>query len=371
MRISKSENVDVLREIALLLVMTSHFWEMISKSKTPKDPILRSFFGMSGTAGVTLFFLISGFGIYISLSNMEKNGGISWKCFLRRRMIRILPEYYIALAGSLVILIGVGRGDEISVGSIVTHLLLIHNLFPAYAMSISVPLWAMGVIVHFYLLAIPLYYGVKKSPFLTLLLSIVVSVGFQTLLIKAYPPEQGPPLLLFWEKRQLLLSVVDHFVPGMAAAHIFLKNDEQKLSPRLAGLLFIALLIAVLFVTRFGWKKMTYLKVPLYPSAYALLLAALLFVILYIRVPEGFFLHRALRFLSKGEYAAYLWHYSLGLVWTALFSDVLVKPAFLVRLLLYIIYVASALLIGWVSLGIIGPVVNRWKEKCTGDGYEI
>lgn len=53
---------------------------------------------MSGTTGVTLFYVISGFLItYLAMREIEKTQGFSIKSFVLRRSVRIFPLYYLVL----------------------------------------------------------------------------------------------------------------------------------------------------------------------------------------------------------------------------------------------------------------------------------
>jgi peptidoglycan/LPS O-acetylase OafA/YrhL len=57
-----------------------------------------------GAAGVTLFFVISGYGIAASADGIRRRGGTSGE-FLRRRFWRIYPPYWFALAGYVAVVV--------------------------------------------------------------------------------------------------------------------------------------------------------------------------------------------------------------------------------------------------------------------------
>ena len=53
--------------------------------------------------GVTLFFLLSGYGIYLSLSSSEARGCLpGWRAFMKKRCIRIMPQYYVCITVLLI-----------------------------------------------------------------------------------------------------------------------------------------------------------------------------------------------------------------------------------------------------------------------------
>ncbi len=93
--------------------------------------------------------------------------------YISRRARRILPPYYAALFGSLLLL---GAVPELSipsgtiwdesfpafgVGPVATHVLLIHNLFPAWVYKINGPLWSVAtewqIYFFFPLLLLPVW----------------------------------------------------------------------------------------------------------------------------------------------------------------------------------------------------------------------
>ena len=82
------KELDGLRAIAILGVFSCHF----TRQYTPAF----DFMGL-GWAGVDLFFAISGFlitGILIDLQDKER----PYRIFYGRRILRIFPPYYLALA---------------------------------------------------------------------------------------------------------------------------------------------------------------------------------------------------------------------------------------------------------------------------------
>lgn len=93
MKITTFRGVQALRGLAALSVMLFHFrWNLNEVSPRLGDEL----FGW-GATGVDLFFLISGF--VITLSAVRSTADISGSLlFLRKRIVRILPAYYIILA---------------------------------------------------------------------------------------------------------------------------------------------------------------------------------------------------------------------------------------------------------------------------------
>jgi peptidoglycan/LPS O-acetylase OafA/YrhL len=117
--------------------------------------------------GVTIFFFLSGYLITTLLrKEADKYGTISFRKFYARRILRIWPPLYIAIAlGLLVTLTGIVPGD-LSVPGITTAVLQVSNYWQAFGGE-GIPkamrvLWSLGVEEHFYLLFPLLYVGLRR-----------------------------------------------------------------------------------------------------------------------------------------------------------------------------------------------------------------
>jgi peptidoglycan/LPS O-acetylase OafA/YrhL len=88
-------SLDGLRGIAILLVLAYHFASFGTNALTNPVAYALTYFGW---IGVDLFFVLSGFlitGILLDMRNVESR----WRTFYARRVLRILPLYYLFLAG--------------------------------------------------------------------------------------------------------------------------------------------------------------------------------------------------------------------------------------------------------------------------------
>ena len=84
--------LDMLRAIAILLVIPRHAWEIL------KWPSLKFFFGRYGWTGVDLFFVLSGFLIGGQIfQDVRREGRVSFRRFYVKRSFRILPSYLVVL----------------------------------------------------------------------------------------------------------------------------------------------------------------------------------------------------------------------------------------------------------------------------------
>jgi peptidoglycan/LPS O-acetylase OafA/YrhL len=116
-----------------------------------------------GGFGVSVFFLLSGFLITTLLrTEFARYRRISLSSFYLRRVLRILPPLYVALALAMV-LCRIGKGHPaIPLAGTLTQALQISNYYQIYAApAVTIPgtgvLWSLAVEEHFYLI-FPLLY---------------------------------------------------------------------------------------------------------------------------------------------------------------------------------------------------------------------
>lgn len=113
---------------AIMWIMMLHFTFITIK------PL--GFIAQYGFAGVDIFMLVSGFGLYFSLDNKGNIGS-----YIRRRLIRIFPTYY---------LIG-----------IVSSLIIFHDNIPTYLFRYStIGFWSNGIYWEWYIPSIVALYFV-------------------------------------------------------------------------------------------------------------------------------------------------------------------------------------------------------------------
>ena len=146
------DNINLLRAFAALSVLVYHVIELYPWKSFPVEGPLLWF--RIGWLGVDLFFVISGFVITLSASQLfEQHGDRFYKVYLRRRIARILPLYL--LTGFLFVLFcdpTILKNLGILLKNLIYHLLFIHNLDPGTHGAIDGPNWSVGVEMQFYLL---------------------------------------------------------------------------------------------------------------------------------------------------------------------------------------------------------------------------
>lgn len=154
--------LDGLRAVAALFVVMHHMyiqvWNIFAHRHPVGilEPLLK--WTIYGHFSVTMFIVLSGFVIMMPIARGDgkiRGGAV---VFLRRRAKRILPPYYYALLFSLLMLALIRKIEgsvpvfAVSMPSLITHLLLIHNLSPSTIGDINGALWFIAVQVQLYLL---------------------------------------------------------------------------------------------------------------------------------------------------------------------------------------------------------------------------
>lgn len=167
--------IDTLRFIAVLLVLIEHFATAIG------ERIHAGFFG------VTFFFVISGFLITNILLNSDRSLRRSLKLFFGRRVLRIVPVYY------LLILVLYIAGYEYVRLYLWSYLLFVYNYASVYysiPLNFTSHLWTIAVEEQFYLLWPFIVLPLRGSQRVLALLSlIIIAVCGAQILYHVFPSQ--------------------------------------------------------------------------------------------------------------------------------------------------------------------------------------
>lgn len=134
----KLELVDFLRGGAIFTIALMH---LVAGSLTGTLNKMAAF----GGAGVHVFILVSGFGLYLSFLKRP----LSYRDFLKRRFSKVYWPYAIAVVGWVLWYWALGDGILWKEG--ISHLLLYKMFVPDLDVSLCYPYWFISCILQFYL----------------------------------------------------------------------------------------------------------------------------------------------------------------------------------------------------------------------------
>jgi peptidoglycan/LPS O-acetylase OafA/YrhL len=143
------QRLDVLRAVAILLVVLFHFNITLADVAAGRESKILGEIFTFGSSGVPLFFVISGFCIHLSFLKDPRQ---SVRGFYWRRFCRIYPPYFMSLVVFSLLAAFKIRGS-INLKQFLIHALLVHNFFPAANFyAINSAYWSLAVEFQFYLL---------------------------------------------------------------------------------------------------------------------------------------------------------------------------------------------------------------------------
>lgn len=328
--------LDGLRALAALSIVLFHALHQSNFQAAPVSHVLGNIFWYLPT-GVHLFFVLSGFLLFLPfaramLCGRPLPGTVQ---FYQRRALRILPAYLVALA-VLVWLSATDHAIPLSGWAVLTHLLMIHDMFPAFNREFEGPFWTLAVEVQFYLLlpalaaALAWMMRSSRSPRrlisgILILVALALALrGVDIAITSSLPATTNDGfarmfVLLTMGTQGKYLEV---FLMGMLAAVVYIVSVEfdglsRALRWRLAWLVACVSLavyvVAVLNVrfcgTMFAPGQSWGIGELVYPLVVGVGCATLLLAVLWskhvIRWP---FETRPMRFVGHISYSLYLWH---------------------------------------------------------------
>jgi peptidoglycan/LPS O-acetylase OafA/YrhL len=146
----KVEIVNGLRGVAILAVVWQHLFGQYFKLGSPValDAAAGPGFYLSyGWIGVQLFFVLSGFVLYLPYA--EGRVALDFAGFYRRRAARLLPLYYIVAALCLVLNQPVPEGTKFLAELASMGLVLFPFVNHGFEPYLNPPLWSLGVEIWF------------------------------------------------------------------------------------------------------------------------------------------------------------------------------------------------------------------------------
>lgn len=255
------------------------------------------------TAAVMVFFLLSGFVIYLS-SGVE-SGSYSVRSYARKRAIRILPPYLVALALAYVVAVVIRDGAPVNLDGLVRNLLFTvesSQVHGAAGYHGNPPLWSLSYEVWFYVFfAVMIAVAGRSFERLRWSALAVSVIGFVSVWMIPNPVSQYAVLFVIWWA-------------GAELAHEWMHSRTVTFWGQRYGLGLIAVLMALtggrfVFVRQFGGTP--YARTALVQ----LLIAAVVLVVVLVWQRLGLvgFRFTVGLFLVFGpiSYGIYLFHYPI------------------------------------------------------------
>lgn len=279
--------LDVLRGFAILLVVLFHFTFRYTE-KYPRNPFQEApLVGLSfGWIGVHLFFMISGFIIYMTIQ--KKQGPIH---FLIARLSRLVPPYWVAIL--LILALGpmyrsaMGDDRSVNLAAVLANLAMAPDLLHYEALDGA--FWSLYVELKFYIVFALLWKLVDLKSHRNLLLSYI---GIIAILLVHHHLRRVP----FGED----LGYFPIFWTGIAA---------YKLLHESLSLWTYAAITAVTTASTWGY----------YSAGPELLVGIPMFALLFATVEKLFVAHPSLErlfnplaILGRVSYSYYLVHQPIG-----------------------------------------------------------
>jgi peptidoglycan/LPS O-acetylase OafA/YrhL len=152
------DSLDGLRGLAAVGVLVLHVW-MFSHGDSHRQT--KTFLDLSLgelRLGVQLFFVLSGFLIFRPFVAAALDGarkGPSMRRYAIRRAARILPGYWLALAGSFLLLRHLDHPMQVAPSELPVFLLFAQNHFEETIKHLDPPMWTLAIEVSFYV-ALPI-----------------------------------------------------------------------------------------------------------------------------------------------------------------------------------------------------------------------
>jgi peptidoglycan/LPS O-acetylase OafA/YrhL len=202
-------NLDILRGVAALVVVLHHLVSYSSgfDRKYSLGPVLN--YNFPAHLCVIVFFILSGYVIGLNHPTMSNKAEIS--SYIRKRLIRILPIYFIAVLFTVLI-----WGRNYSLFTIFSNLFFISVPLDNVIIEDS-PLWSLNYeLIYYFLFIFFCYFKINLSKTLKALLIIIAIVFLFFHNVKIYP---------------LLISYFIGFIFWIAGAMIAKNNwPEWKVS---------------------------------------------------------------------------------------------------------------------------------------------
>lgn len=345
--------LDALRGIAILGVVTAHVtgqWQI----KIGDLPIPFLGWNFLETVhfirGVPLFYLLSGYLLTWTEGSRARRGSYSLRSYAKRRVLRLVPAYYVALLAVILI-----WPAQQTIPDVLSHVTFLHGLTPYYGRTMNTAFWSLTPEVIFYLI-LPLFVlkltrlWHRVAAFVVLLaasfpLQILASGGRDARFEAQY--ETFNPFQFY---SSFPLTLMYLFIAGMLLRMLIEHLNERPVSPwqpRIALVLFVACLAYTVTSPGLGILRLGFLgETGLQIEAFIVRDAALIGLFASALLGAPGFRHllklRVLSFIGLISYSMFVFHQT---ILKLVSSNFLREPA-------VVQWVEQSLLTQWIGFGI-------------------
>jgi peptidoglycan/LPS O-acetylase OafA/YrhL len=311
--------LESLRGIAAWSIVLFHVWSARYATSVTWNLGPATVFMQPLQAGVTLFFVLSGFLLYRPFVRAVLSGAAypSLRRYLRNRALRILPAYWVVLLAAIMAgataAVVTSAGTEVgrlSWSQATWNMLLLQNYRPATLMTGVSHTWSLGVEVSFYILLPAVALLARRSvwwPPTVLIAGGLIGKFVLLLLIGENGVRFSSPT---WNATlaHSLVSHADLFGFGMAAAVVFTRWERAGEAPTWVDGGIVGRLIAYVGVpaTVLGFY---FIPRYLWDSIVAFFCALLLLRSASPKSRTRFLRSRFARANGKFSYSVFLWNY--------------------------------------------------------------
>lgn len=350
-KLNKFDYIDAFRGIAIVMVFLIHASYWSGQTEILQSYILPFHLGnliSLGQYGVSLFFMISAFTLFHSLSVRAKVESSPIRNYLIRRFFRIAPAYYSILFIIFLINLGFSYNPNASLKNLLLHIFFINGLFPEFFNNMIGVEWSVSTEVAFYL-TLPLAWvsinwiitrqKINKFLVIAILLAISLCLSIGSYVIYHNKLTQ---LSFYW----LYFSPIMQYYIFVIGILLYLLISDYKRT-----IVFkypvVLMLIIIIFIIILAIIEEHDPIIKIFP------MSILLFSFFYLiatnsnTIIKGIFINRYVRFIGKISFSIYLLHFLiLSELWTRIWNY---KPVFMVlsyfpKFINYLLYVSSAFL---------------------------
>lgn len=272
--------LDAIRGLAALVVVLYHYTYRFYEIYPALGKAQTSFY--YGSYGVQLFFVVSGFVIFMSLQRVNSS-----KDFIFSRFIRLYPAYWLSLCITFLVVSCFGlEGREVDVGTFALNFLMFHSQFRIA--NVDGVYWTLLYELKFYFWMLILY---RLN-----LLKIIEAILICCLLIKVilfFLVDNSQIVKVFNEL--FILKYLSFFSAGICFYKLYRKNENINTYVLLA----LSLFVSIYFDTKGG--------------EVVVLAIFIIFTLLSFNRLQ-FIAVKPLSYLGVISYALYLVHQNVGYV---------------------------------------------------------